>query len=175
MKRLLFLGIACCLAAVMQAQVSYYSVINSQALISGTSDCWLINYSVWHNNNTVHVGTDDVNLGSRNTVVGTDCPQRPIDGDSEIEHTAASLEGIELLVFPNPVSDEITVSFSSAVDARNWKWQITSLIDASAIKGHFDGSGDLIIPVFSLPNGKYLFSMTSDMGFTYNSEFSIQH
>ena len=107
---------------------TYYSKINSRALLEGTDDCWIINYSVWHDNNTVHNLTDDVLIGTRNTIVGTDCNPslaEPAPNDIPVEISRDS----DLIIFPNPANDFLTIHGKSGKsEPVTHAWTITSIL-----------------------------------------------
>jgi hypothetical protein len=173
MKKLAFLCISLCMLPFAAHALTYYSKINSRALLEGTDDCWIINYSVWHDNNTVHNLTDDVLIGTRNTIVGTDCDPSladpaPNDIPVEISHDS------DLIIFPNPANDYLTIHDKSETSKPvTSAWTITSMTNVVMLAGRYDHTGPLTINIASLQPGQYLFTLLDNPATPLQRQFTI--
>ncbi len=84
------------------------------------------------------------------------------------------LEKMNLNIFPNPASDQITVAFEA-----NDKDYTISIIDisgriiCSTIHPHLSGIQSITIPVNSLESGNYILKFSSE-GILYNQKVTIQ-
>lgn len=143
--------------------LTYYSKINSKALVEGTDDCWIINYSVWHDNSTVHNPTDDVLIGTRNTIVGTDCNPDPLAESDPNDVPVEIAPNSDLILYPNPAKDQLTIrSTSKNSHPVSHSWTIQSMTDGVSMAGFLDSEGQVTIPITSLKPGQYILTLRRD-------------
>lgn len=162
----------------LTAYADVYSRINSTSRINGTSDCYLVNYTLWESQGTTNPN-DDVSKGTYNAVIGTDCPTQqellevpdlmPYYGEIDQENGGFDI----ISIYPNPSQDEINIKFKINLEGfkneTKWTWSLISFDNVKQLSGVQTGYTDFAIPVTSLNSGRYLLVLVNE-----NNEFHYQ-
>ncbi|MDQ3017502.1 MAG: hypothetical protein M3R25_12375 [Bacteroidota bacterium] len=161
-------------------QAGVYSRINSKALVSGTSDCYNVNYSLWESQGTTSPA-DDVLKGSYNAVIGTDCPMQitpvdPFDVKPAFGQIDQENDIEKIVVYPNPTSNDVKITFPKVdLNETKWSWSLISFDNVKYLSGEHKGSGEFNIHTNTLKPGRYILVLVNDKNEVKYTDITVIH